>query len=101
MASSQGSDLCNRGAENGLFNVAKQIAAESGARAHLGGCGGKESTRTEKAEGNALTLFTTKMCLTFEATDRFNLISRSHNSRLHQKLHIPVSTSTFYVLYLG
>lgn len=101
MTSSQGSDLCNRGAEKGSVNVAKQIAEESGVRAHLSGCGGKESTRTEKAEGNALTVFTKKTCLTFEATDMFNLISESHNSRLNQKSHIPVSTSPFYVLYLG
>lgn len=98
MASSQGSDLCNRGAEKESVNVAKQITAESDARVHLGG---KGSTHTEKAEGYALTVFTMKTCLTFEATDRFNLISKSHSSHLYQKSHIPVSTSTFYVLYLG
>ena len=49
--SSQGSDLCNRGAEKGLANLAKQTAAESGARAHVGGCGGKETTHTEKQKG--------------------------------------------------
>ena len=49
--SSQGSEVCNRGAEKRLANLTKQTAAESGARAHVGGCGGKETTCTKKQKG--------------------------------------------------
>lgn len=97
MTSSQGSGLCNRGAEKELVNVAKQAAAESGARAHLGSCGGKETMCTKKAEGSALTVFTMKTYLTFEATDMFNLIPKSH---LYQNRTSPLAPPhfMFYIL---